>query len=132
VALRDSALIMRVGEDWSMRPAYPGARATALAFGAGHLWASLPEANAVARIDPDDLDVRRRNVGPQPAGLAAAGGGLFVARNTTDSVAVLDAERLGRPAERLRVPANPSAVTHGAGHVWVTGVARGTLTRLDY
>ena len=34
------------------------------------------------------------------------------------------------PVKRLRVALNPSAMAAGDGHVWVTGMARGTATRL--
>jgi DNA-binding beta-propeller fold protein YncE len=107
--------------------------ASALAWGSGHLWASVQDDNSVARIDPRTQQVVTTDVGPRPAGLAVAGGRLFVASNTTHTVAVIDPERVQRkPVSRLSVPPNPSAVTAGAGHVWVTGLGANTLTRLDY
>ena len=68
-----------------------------------------------------------------PVGLAVAGGHVFVASNTRHRVAVLDPARLRRPPlAELRVPLNPYAVAAGAGRVWVTGMARDTLTRIAY
>jgi hypothetical protein len=32
----------------------------------------------------------------------------------------------------MHVPGNPYAVAAGEGHVWVTGFANNTLTRIDY
>ena len=134
VALAGMQRIMRVVPDqpvehaaWLRHPA------TALAFGAGHLWASLPDADSVARIHPRTQQVATTEVGGDPAGLAVAGGRVFVASNATHTVAVVEPERLRRrPVRRLRVPLNPYAVATGAGHVWVTGLGANTLTRLDY
>jgi hypothetical protein len=36
-----------------------------------------------------------------------------------------------RPVARLRVPLNPYAMATGTGGVWVTGMAAGTVTRID-
>jgi streptogramin lyase len=134
VSLVGTQRIMRVvpGEPvehaaWLRHPA------TALAFGAGHLWASLPDADSVGRIHPRTQQVATTEVGGDPAGLTVAGGRVFVASNATHTVAVVDPERLRRrPVRRLRVPLNPYAMATGAGHVWVTGLGANTLTRLDY
>jgi Protein kinase domain len=131
VALSDEERIVRIGTDWSERSAWPQATATTLAFGAGRLWASLPDDQAVARIDPGALSVRRGDVGPEPAGLAVAGGRVFVAGNTTDQVTMLN-PRSVKLRGKLEVRGNPYAVTSGAGHVWVTSLGTDTLTRLDY
>ena len=106
--------------------------AAALAFGAGRVWASIPDAASVARIHPRTDQVVTSEVGGRPQGLAVAGGRVFVAGNTSHRVAIVDPERMRRPARRLKVPANPYALTAGAGHVWVTGLGANTLTRLDY
>jgi len=107
--------------------------ASELAYGAGRLWASIPGLDAVARIGPSGRRVSTTEVAPEPAGLAVAGGRVFVASFTTHTVAVIDPERFRRtPGKRIEVPFNPYAMAAGAGHVWVTGIARATLTRLDY
>ena len=106
--------------------------AAVLVFGAGRLWASVPDAAAVSRIHPRTRQVVTSEVGGRPAGLAVAGGRVFVAGNTSHRVAILDPDRMRRSAQRVKVPANPYAMTAGAGHVWVTGLGANTLTRLDY
>jgi streptogramin lyase len=71
-------------------------------------------------------------VGHTPAGLAVAHGNVFVASNTDHTLVRLapqSGEPIGKP---MRVPRNPFAVAAGQGHVWVTGTASDTLTRIDY
>jgi DNA-binding beta-propeller fold protein YncE len=105
--------------------------AGALAYGGGHLWASIPDVDSVSRIDPRRSRVVTTAVGRRPAGLALAHDRLFVASNTRHTVAVLDPGAPQRRAiQQLRVPPNPYAMTAGGGHVWVTGMANGTVTRI--
>jgi outer membrane protein assembly factor BamB len=108
------------------------ATGTELTYGAGHVWASVPADDSVARHDPRTELVLTNEVAGRPAGLAVAGGRVFVASNTDHTLVTLD-PKTGEPVgEPLRVPSNPWAVAAGAGHVWVSGVAGNTLTRIDY
>ncbi len=112
--------------------AWLAAPATALAYGAGRVWASLKEADSVARIDPRTQQAPTQPTGRQPGQLALAGGRVFVASTIDHTVAVLDAKRFKSVGKPLPVALNPYGVTAGAGHVWVTGITSNTLTRLDY
>jgi predicted Ser/Thr protein kinase len=107
------------------------APATALAFGAGYLWASVPEDDSVSRIDPRSKLAKTTAVGRHPAQLVVAKQRVFVASNTSHRILVLDPKTGRRVGKPLRVPPNPAGVAAGGGHVWVTGVAASTLTRLD-
>jgi hypothetical protein len=117
-------------------PVQVGARlaepATALAYGAGHLWASVPQADSVARIDTRRELAKTTAVGRHPAQLVVARKRVFVASNTNHRVLVLDPKTGNRLGAALRVPPNPTGVAAGGGHVWITGVAASTLTRLDF
>jgi len=107
--------------------------AETLAYGAGHVWASIPSIDSVARVDPRTEEVVTTDVRGRTAGLAVAGDRVFVAADTQHSVLVLDPRRFKRqPLQRLRVPANPGAMTAAAGHVWVAGIAGNTVARIDY
>jgi streptogramin lyase len=107
------------------------APASDLAFGEGYLWAGVTD-GSVARIDPRRKLSRTRAAARRPAQLAVAGHHVFLAGNTEDVIVVID-PKTGRPVpRRLPVPGNPYGVAAGAGHVWVTGMAGNTLTRLDY
>jgi streptogramin lyase len=107
--------------------------ATTLAYGAGFLWASLPAAGAVARIDPASHRVTVTTaVGSRPTGIVVAHGRVFVACTNDHTVVMLNprtARRVGRP---LHVAVNPYAETADRRHVWVTGVGANTVTRIDY
>ena len=107
--------------------------AVALTYGAGYVWASVPTINAVARLDPRTPgSVRTTSAGQTPLGLAVAHGNVFVASNTDHTLVRLAPQTdkpIGRP---IRVPPNPFAVAAGEGHIWVTGTAGNTLTRIDY
>jgi len=106
--------------------------ASSLAWGGGYLWASVAETDAVARVDPTRDQAVTTAVGSRPAQITVAGGLVFVASNTDHTVVVLDPKHPRRGGTSLRVPLNPYAVAAGAGHVWVSGLGRNTLTRLDY
>jgi len=134
MALAREARIVRVSPDGDTRHAgwLTGEPASRLAYGAGHLWASLTDADAVARVDPLTGLAPETEIGRRPAHLTVAGGRLFVASYTDHTVRVLDPETLRPIGTPLAVPLNPLAVAAGAGHVWVTGLGANTLTRIDY
>jgi DNA-binding beta-propeller fold protein YncE len=64
--------------------------------------------------------------------IAVARGRVYVASTIDHTVLVLDPKHPRRKGKSLSVPLNPYAVTAGAGHVWVSGLGRNTLTRLDF
>jgi sugar lactone lactonase YvrE len=109
------------------------ASAVALAYSGGYLWASERAFNAVARIDthkPGSLVTTA--AGHSPAGVAIAGGRVFVASTTDHTVIVIDHPRAARLSGRpLNVAVDPYAMTAAFGHVWVTGQGDNTVTRLD-
>ena len=107
------------------------ADAKALAYGDGHLWASVAD-DSVARYDPRSNQTVKSKAASSPAGLAVAGGRVFVASNTDHTVVVIDPETTRPVGEPLTVPPNPWAVTAGAGHVWVSGLGTNTVSRIDY
>jgi DNA-binding beta-propeller fold protein YncE len=132
VALAQASRIVRVSPDGMIEQgANLVAPAAALSYGAGHLWASALGDDSVARIDPRSKVAVTTAAGRHPVQLAVARGHVYVASNTNHRVLVLDAETGKRSAPPLRVAPNPFAVAAGGGHVWVTSVGTGTLTRLD-
>src|SRR5829696_4783624 len=90
VALVQERRVVRVvaGES-AQQSAWLTAPATELAFGAGRLWASVPDDDSVVRIHPGSRQVVTTRAGRRPAGLAVAGGRVFVASNTTHTVDVI-------------------------------------------
>jgi streptogramin lyase len=103
-----------------------------LAYGGGRVWASLPDADSIARYDPPTRLVVLTRAGSSPAELAVAGGRVFVASYTDHTVVVVDPETMKTIGDPLHMPFNPWAVEAGAGHVWVSGLGSNTLSRIDY
>jgi len=105
---------------------------SSLAYGAGYVWASVLESDAVERMNPaTGVAVTAPSV-QGPGQIAVVRNRVFVASNINHKGLVLDPRHLSRMGTALRVPLNPYAVTAGGGHVWVTSLGRGSVTRLDY
>ena len=92
----------------------------------------MPEDEAVARVDRDTSRTVTTDAAREPGQIAFARGRVYVADTIGHSVLILDPKHPRHEPESLPMPLNPYAVTPGAGHVWVSGLARNTLTRLDF
>lgn len=115
-----------------------GARPGGLAFAAGALWVLNRDDQTVSRIDPATLaSVRTLPLADPPTGIAAAGGGIWVAtsspRQSFVAVSRIDPQfdTIGPPVRVGNVvPGTPAAVAGGAAGLWVAPYS-GELTRLD-
>jgi streptogramin lyase len=104
-----------------------------LAYGDGAVWAALPNAGAVARLDVATRKVTyARTPYGRPFGVAVGGGSTWVA--TDHGVLRLDSAT-GHPTGAALLPAaNRSgfaSIAYGDGSAWYTNYDRGTLTRLS-
>jgi DNA-binding beta-propeller fold protein YncE len=106
------------------------APAWSLAWGEGQLWASLPDNDLVARIDPVSARVTYADGGHRPEQLAVTGHRLFVASRADQTLRIIDPVHLTTTG-RLPMPVNPYAVTADASHVWVAALGTDTVTRVD-
>jgi YVTN family beta-propeller protein len=115
-----------------------GAPPTALAVARRAVWVVESSATAeqvsVSRIDPGFNTIKRTavlgDVVPQSAGsLAASGNTLWVAPYA-GLLSRLDTTS-GRAVQQVDPNASPAGVAAGAGAVWVTDNAAGTVTRVD-
>jgi hypothetical protein len=134
LALARKRKVLRIPHDGT-EPEVGGwlnAPATEITYGAGSLWASVREEDAVAQIDPGTRTTVTRAVGNNPGQIAVMRNRVFVASNLTDKVVVLSARSGKKVGEPLDVPANPHAVEAGGRHVWVAGLGANTLTKIDY
>jgi hypothetical protein len=134
VALHDEPRIVRLSltaqRQWGATLTGP---ASALAYGGGYVWATVDEDDAVARVDPDSNgQAVTTDAAREPGQIAFARGRVYVASTIDHRVLVLDPKHPRDEGRSLPMPLNPYAVTAGAGHVWVTGLARNTLTRIDF
>jgi streptogramin lyase len=108
------------------------AEASELVYGDKRVWASEPATDSLGRFDPRSGRIAENRVAPRPAGLAVAGGRVFVASYTTQNVVVVDQQSLKPVGDPISVPLNPWGVEAGAGHVWVSGLGTNALSRIDY
>ena len=114
-------------------PAYSVIETWWLAYGDGAVWATLPNAGAVARLDvASGKVVYARTPYGRPFGVAVGGGSAWVA--TDHGVLRLDGAT-GKPTGVALLPtANESgfvSIAYADGAAWFTNYDRGTLTRVS-
>jgi hypothetical protein len=132
VALERVRRVMRIGRDGELEQGgWLTAPASELAYGAGYLWASVHMDDSVARIDPRTTLALTTRTAQRPEQLVVAHGRVFVASHTDHRLVMLD-PKTGERIGKLRVAQNPYGVATGSGHLWVTGMAASTLTRIDF
>jgi hypothetical protein len=132
IAPRDEQRVVKVAPDLTNETAgWLTAPASELAYGAGYVWASVQPDDSVAQIDPRTNGTITTRVARHPEQLVVARHRVFVASSTDHRIVMLS-PRTGDRVGALRVPRNPYGVAAGEGHVWVTGLGKSTLTRLDF
>lgn len=102
---------------------------TAIAFGLGSLWIT-DGAGKLLRIDPDDPSQQRAfDVGGSPAGVAIAGGTVWITDAARGSVLAFDPES-GSSGLELPVGGEPDDLAADGEHLWVAN-ADGYVTMVD-
>jgi YVTN family beta-propeller protein len=104
---------------------------TAIAVGAGSLWARDTRRSVVWRMDPRTL-ARRRDIqtGSDPAAIAVGAGAVWVANSGDGSVSHID-PRSNAVTRAISVGDTPLAVAVGPDAVWVANSGDGTVSRID-
>jgi DNA-binding beta-propeller fold protein YncE len=100
-----------------------------LAFGAGHLWMSLPSRDAVARVDLDGGRPVSFPTGRSPSGVVVRKDTVWVANRTSSTLTPIDI-RSGRPRDEIEVPLDPYEIAAYRGAIWVTCLADGRIARV--
>lgn len=104
---------------------------SAVAAGAGAVWAVANDANAIVRVDParnavtDTIDV-----GFSAWSLAASDDAVWVSDYANDALVRVD-PATRRVAARVPVAAGPTEIATAAGSVWVVCSAGAKLVRVD-
>jgi len=113
------------------RPLRLGAGISGVAFGAGSVWVSDSRRGKVLRVDPKTSEVVARiAVGGSPGPIVFGGDIVWVADNAggIDAIAAAD----NRVIERELAPHEPPLrLAVGAGGLWATSAAAGTVRRID-
>lgn len=100
--------------------------------GAGSVWVSSPRRGVVLRVDPDSERVTARiDVGGRPGAIVFGGGRVWVADDAGDGVTAVNPA--GDRVFKRGIPphAAPLRLAAGAGAVWVSSAATGTVRRID-
>ena len=122
----------RVSAKSSVVRAIPLAHApSAVAVGAGSVWAVDAEQDVVRRIDPDSGKVLRIiRAGNAPVAITVGEGAVWVANDDHDSVSRID-PRTSSVTKAISVGEQPVAVATGGGSVWVANSGDGSVSRID-
>ena len=104
---------------------------SAIAVGAGSVWAIDGEQDVVRRIDPDSGKVLRViRAGNAPVAITVGAGAVWVANGEDDSVSRID-PRTSSVTKAISVGAEPAAIATGGGSVWVANSGDGSVSRID-
>jgi len=103
-----------------------------VAVGASSVWVASPRTGEVLRIDGDSGGIQQRiRLGGKPGALVFGGERVWVADQEGKGVTAINA-RGGRVFRRNVAPhAAPLRLAVGAGGVWVSNAAAGTVRRID-
>jgi streptogramin lyase len=100
-----------------------------LASGAGYLWATLVDADQVARIDPRTGAVATFATGRGPSGVVVRKGTAWVANRASSTLTKLDI-RSGRVRGEIEVPLNPYEIAAYRDAIWISCLADGRIARV--
>jgi YVTN family beta-propeller protein len=104
---------------------------SAIAVGAGSVWAVDADQDVVRRIDPDSGKVLRIiRAGNAPVAITVGAGAVWVANGDDDSVSRID-PRTSSVTKAISVGEQPAAVATGGGSVWVANSGDGSVSRID-
>jgi streptogramin lyase len=104
---------------------------SAIAAGAGAIWAVANDANAIVRVDPARNAVSDAvAVGFGAWSLTATDDAVWVSDYANDALVRID-PNTRRVVARIPVPAGPTEIATSGGTVWVVCSAAGVLTRID-
>ncbi len=108
----------------------PGTSVGDLAYGAGAVWATIPDQDRLVRYRIRARLTASVEVGARPMGVAVRGSRVWVAANGSSTLEQVDAYSLIPAEEPLRVPLNPLFVAVGPDAVWVTCVGVNRVARV--
>ena len=106
-------------------------RTLGLTVGGGYVWATLPDAAQVLRVDPEARSVAHANVHGFPVGIALAGGSVWFANRDLGEVERLDPRTLEVVGKPIRVGGDPAWLARAGRYLFVGDAVEGTVTRIE-
>lgn len=103
-----------------------------IATGANRVWVTSLDTGYLSSIGTSGGKPHQLYLGDSPNGVAVDPYGyVWVVRNASDQVVVLDPYHGDRVVKRYRVGSKPNAIALGFGSAWVANSADGTVSRID-
>jgi YVTN family beta-propeller protein len=124
--------VAAVRSDGTLRDAISiGSNPSALAYGAGSLWAVSTTQGRVYRIDPKQHRIIQTiQVGHAPVAIAVTDRDAWVVNSMDGSVSRINTQT-DTVADTVFVGALPSAIAAGSAGVWVVNAGDGTIQHID-
>ena len=108
-----------------------GASPTAVAVGAGAIWAANADGHSISRIDPATKSVVETiPVGSSPSGIAIGNGAVWVTNSLDGTVSRID-PGTNSVVQTIDVGNGPVGIAYGERSIWVANSNDGTITRID-
>jgi DNA-binding beta-propeller fold protein YncE len=113
------------------RPIELGPGIAGVAVGSKWVWVTDPDHSDLLRVDPATRRVRRIRLGSRPGAIALGGGRVWVADEDGKGITAVNPEGVRVYRTALPPHAAPLRLATGAGGLWASSAATGTVRRID-
>ncbi len=114
------------------KPLPVGEGVAGVAVGERSVWVSRPRTGSVLRVDPIGRRTREIPVGGRPGAIVYGGGRVWVADQDGGGVTAINPAGNNVFKRGIEPRAAPLRLAVGAGAVWVSSAATGTVRRIDF
>ncbi|HEX5780314.1 MAG TPA: serine/threonine-protein kinase [Solirubrobacteraceae bacterium] len=109
----------------------PGRTVGSLAYGAGSVWATIPDEDQLVRYNERSRTRATVAVGSRPIGVAVRDRQVLVAASGSSTLEFVDARSLRPARDPLRVPLNPQALLVRQDTIWLACVGVNVVARVE-
>jgi hypothetical protein len=109
----------------------PGRTVGSLTYGAGSVWATIPDEDQLIRWNERSRTRATAVVGSRPIGIAVRGRQVLVAASGSSTLEFVDARSMRAAREPVRVPLNPQALLVQEDTIWLTCVGVNVVARVE-
>ena len=109
----------------------PGRTVGSLAYGAGSVWATIPDEDQLVRYNERSRTRATVAVGSRPIGVAVRGRQVLVAASGSSTLEFVDARSLRPARDPVRVPLNPQALLVSQDTIWLACVGVNVVARVE-
>ena len=109
----------------------PGRTVGSLAYGAGSVWATIPDEDQLVRYNERSRIRAKVAVGSRPFGVAVRDRQVLVAASGSSTLEFVDARSLRQARAAVRVPLNPQALLVSEDTIWLACVGVNVVVRVE-